>query len=73
MGYVVLNQTDGVMASPEVFPSKKEAKDFVEDFRKRFEKQGYYLTSNQKRIDPSNIRLEIKDVEGKEKLDKEVL
>jgi hypothetical protein len=38
MKYQVLNQTDGLLASPEKM-SMEEAQRFVEEFRARFRKQ----------------------------------
>ena len=56
--FKVINETDGIIASPKAM-SKKEAEDFVKSFKDRFKIQGYYLTSNNERINPENIRLNI--------------
>ncbi len=61
--YTVMNVTDGVPASPEVFTEEKADK-FIQEFPKRFQGQGYYLTSNKERIDPSDVKLEKVPVEG---------
>jgi hypothetical protein len=56
--WIVFNKTDGFYASPETF-TREEAEKFVEDFPKRFEKQGYYLTGNRERIKPEEVVLDI--------------
>jgi hypothetical protein len=55
--FLVFNGTDGFYASPESF-SFDEAIEFVRDFPKRFEAQGYY-SSNAGRIPANAVVLEI--------------
>lgn len=57
--YVVFNRTDGIMASRGSFPSKKKANEWIVEFRKRFEVQGYYFTNNMQRIAPADVELEV--------------
>lgn len=57
--YIVMNDTDGIIASPDIFSSKKEAQTYIDNFSKRYDNQGYYLTSNRKRINPKSVRLRI--------------
>lgn len=63
MEYLVFNKTDGFFAHPETFGTKQEAQEFINEFPKRFERQGYYLTADRIRIDPSEVDLEIHEVE----------
>jgi hypothetical protein len=58
-GYMVFNYTDNIYASPEVYRTQKEAKEFIKSFRKRFEKQGYYKTNRLERLNPEHIDLEV--------------
>ena len=58
-GYVVFNYTDNIHASNEVFKTKKEAKEFIENFRNRFNQQGYYRTNYGERIPTNQIDLEV--------------
>lgn len=58
--YTIFNETDGLPASP-VKMTKEEAEKFLVDFPKRFEKQGYYLTSNGERILPQAVVLKINE------------
>ena len=56
--YQVFNHTDGVWASP--FPmTLEEAEAFVQEFPRRFLRQGYYLTAAGQRIRPEDVELEI--------------
>lgn len=57
--YIVMNDTDGIPASPNTFKTVSEAKKFIQEFRKRFERQGYYFTSRQERINPKDVELSI--------------
>jgi len=59
--YVVFNYTDNIFASPDVYDTKKEAKEFIKQFRKRYDKQGYYKTNTWEKINPEHIDLEILD------------
>jgi len=58
-GVIVMNREDGVMASPKVFKSIADAGKFMEEFRKGYEKQGYYKNSRGEKINPEDIALEI--------------
>jgi hypothetical protein len=58
-GYVVFNYTDNIYASNEVFKTKREAKEFIENFRNRFNQQGYYRTNYGERIPTNQIDLEV--------------
>ena len=55
----VFNYTDGIPAHHEFFKTKEEAEEFIKQFRKRFEFQGYYLTSDRERISPNDVDLRI--------------
>ena len=66
MEYIVFNRTDGITASPFTFRTPYEAQQFIKDFRKRFDHQGYYLTSNMVRIHPDEVDLEIVAVEAED-------
>ena len=55
----VFNYTDGIPASDKFFKTEEEAEEFIKIFRKRFEVQGYYLTSGMERISPQDIDLKI--------------
>tara|TARA_R110000744_G_scaffold288557_1_gene399560 strand:- start:1161 stop:1370 length:210 start_codon:yes stop_codon:yes gene_type:complete len=59
--YVVFNYTDNIFASADTYNTKKEAKEFITQFRKRFDNQGYYKTNNWDKINPNHIDLEILD------------
>lgn len=56
--FLVFNATDGIYASPDEM-TKAEAEKFVREFPRRFDRQGYYLTSSRVRIDPADVKLEI--------------
>jgi len=58
MKYQVLNMTDGLLASPKKM-SMEEAQRFVEEFRARIRKQGYYLTTECEQITPEEVKLDI--------------
>jgi hypothetical protein len=57
--YEVFNETDGIPASPHSFKTKKEAQDYITQFRARYSHQGYYFTSNMERINPKDVKLKI--------------
>jgi hypothetical protein len=57
--YIVMNDTDGIVASPDTYKSKAEAQKFINNFPKRFDFQGYYFTSNMERINPKDVKLRI--------------
>jgi hypothetical protein len=56
--YIVWNTHDEITASPDVF-TREEAEQFVKDFPKRYEKQGYFSSRGQ-RIPLENIKLDIR-------------
>jgi hypothetical protein len=58
-GYLLWNGTDGVYAAPDAFATRSEARAYAVAFRKRFEAQGYYLTSDGLRISPKDVELVI--------------
>jgi len=55
--YYVLNETDGVYASPDSM-TRADAEAFLAEFRKRFETQGYYA-SVKGPIPPWELRLKL--------------
>ena len=57
--FILWNETDGILASPDSFKTHREARAFVRAFRKRFERQGYYLTAGRERIPVASVVLEI--------------
>ena len=62
-GFIVMNRTDGFTASGEVFETREEAQEFVDNFPKRYEAQGYYRNNNLEKMNPQDVELEIIDVE----------
>jgi hypothetical protein len=62
MGYLVFNRTDGVYASPDLFKTIEEAEQFIAEFPKRYERQGYYRTSRWEKIAPEEVLLKIEEV-----------
>ena len=63
--FLVKNQTDGILATQEDFDIL-EAVAFIEEFPKRYERQGHYTTSRGEMIAPSSIRYEFILVVGEE-------
>lgn len=59
MGYRVFNYTDDILASGDVYRTRKEAGAFIKKFRERFKGQGYYRDNRWNKIDPEDIDLEI--------------
>lgn len=57
--YEVFNETDGIPASSHSFKTKKQAEDYIIQFRERYKRQGYYFTSNMERINPKDVKLKI--------------
>ena len=57
--YFLRNETDGVLAAPYAFATRAEARAYAAAFRKRYEVQVYYLTSDGLRISPRDIELVI--------------
>lgn len=62
MGFLVFNGTDGVYASADEFKTKEEAEQFIKEFPKRYERQGYYRTSLWEKIDAKEVLLKIQEV-----------
>lgn len=59
IGYHVFNYTDNIYASTEPIPTKMEAKEFIQRFRNRYNRQGYYRNNRWEQIKPKDIDLEI--------------
>jgi hypothetical protein len=60
--FYVFNNTDGFYAAPEPFKTREEAEAFIKHFKtERFKHQGYYFTSDMKRIDPADVDLRIEE------------
>jgi hypothetical protein len=57
--YPVFNDTDGFFASHERFKTPADAQQFIDDFPKRYEQQGYYRTGDMRKIDPRDVKLRI--------------
>lgn len=55
--YMVFNYTDNIYATDETFTSLKSANDFIKQFRKRYENQGYYRDSQMNKINIKDIDL----------------
>ena len=53
----VFNDTEGIYAWHEPFPTEDAAAAFAADFRRRYSRQGYYLTADGRRIAPEEIEL----------------
>jgi hypothetical protein len=53
--YYVMNETDGILAAQDPM-TRGECDDFMIEFRQRFARQGYYLTSGGQRIPVSEVR-----------------
>jgi hypothetical protein len=56
-GFSVFNYTDNIYASHEIFETKTKAKEFITNFRKRFETQGYYRDNQMNKIALKDIDL----------------
>lgn len=59
IGFQVFNYTDNIYASAEPLFTKKEAKEFIRNFRNRYNQQGYYRNNRLEKINPKHIDLEI--------------
>lgn len=55
----VRNETDGVFAALTVFRSRAEARRFIEEFRARYRRQGFYRTARGERCPPEDVELRI--------------
>ena len=60
----VYNSTDGVLAWPGPLPLG-QAKEFIREFPKRYERQRYYKTATGERIRPEDVQLILVDVDWK--------
>ena len=62
--WVVVNMTDGIIATENI--TKADAENFIKEFPLRFKKQGFYLTSNNEKIKPEEVKFELQrsDVES---------
>ena len=58
-GFIVMNHTDGITASPDTFLSLAKANLFIKNFRKRFKAQSYYRTNRMEKLAPEDIDLEV--------------
>ncbi len=58
----VYNSTDGVLAWPEPLPVD-QAREFIREFAKRYQRQGYYLTAKRERIPAENVKLVLLDLD----------
>lgn len=59
--WMVMNLTDGIVASNEM--TKVAAEKFIQELQLRFKTQGYYLSANNERIRPEDVKLEVRPVE----------
>ena len=58
----VYNSTEGVLAWPGPLPIS-QAREFIREFPKRYERQGYYKTATGERISPEDVELVLLDLE----------
>jgi hypothetical protein len=56
-GYKVFNYTDDIFASDKTFSNRTKANDFIKEFRKKYEGQGYYRDNRMRKIDVKDIDL----------------
>lgn len=63
--YQLLNETDQILAAPDLFKTKEQAEACAEKLRQRFVTQGFYLTAEGKRIPPDNVKLIVISVAAK--------
>ena len=56
-GFMVFNYTDDIYASNDTFPTKAKANQFITQFRKRFEGQGYYRDNRMNKVAIKDIDL----------------
>lgn len=61
--FMIWNLTDNVPVTHEPLKDMDEVVKFKKQFYKRFEHQGYYLTSNMEKIDPKDVELMVKFLE----------
>ena len=55
--YLLWNEEDGLPASPDLFRTETEAREYARAFRARYSRQGYYFAADGRRIAPKDIRL----------------
>ena len=58
-GYMVFNYSDEYYATDNVFATKKEANNFIKEFRNRYKQQGYFRDNRMNKIAIEDIDLEI--------------
>ena len=58
-GFLVWNDEDNILASPDTFPTRADAEAFVAAFPKRFERQGFYRNVRGEHLDPTDVVLRI--------------
>ena len=58
----VYNSTDGVLAWPGPLPIS-QAREFIREFAKRYERPGYYTTATGERIWPEDVELVLLDLD----------
>ena len=58
-GYMVFNYSDDYYATDNVFATKKEANNFIKEFRNRYKQQGYFRDNRMNKIAIEDIDLEI--------------
>ena len=58
----VYNSTDGVLAWPGPLPINL-AREFIREFPKRYERQGFYLTATGERIPAESVKLVLLDLD----------
>lgn len=59
MKYNIFNYTDGIYANLKPFKTKKAAEQFIVDFRKQYEFQGYYRDSRRNMVAIEDIDLRV--------------
>lgn len=58
--YIIMNNIDGISATPDTYTSKKKAQDKIDALREMFRKgQGYYRDNRMQKIAPEDIQYEI--------------
>lgn len=62
--YQLLNETDQILAAPDVFKTKEQAEACADTLRQRFVAQGFYLTAEGKRIAPDDVKLIVISVDA---------
>jgi hypothetical protein len=58
--YIIMNHTDGITATPDLYTSKKKAQEVIDKLRDNFRRiQGYYRTNRMEKISPDDINYQI--------------